>query len=207
MAFVLAPSAPIASWLAELDKWCKTSPEFFAGKAIVLDVGKLSVNRSEIAELVETLGQRGIRVLGLENAQPDQHDASLPPLLTGGRPATDPQPASRRQEPSSLVFEQPIRSGQSIIFPHGDVTILGSVASGAEVVAGGSIHVYGALRGRALAGSTGDMRARIFCSRNEAELMSIDGYYQTAEDMDASLRGRPAQCWLKDRVLAITVLD
>jgi septum site-determining protein MinC len=74
------------------------------------------------------------------------------------------------------VFEHPIRSGQSIIFPHGDVTILGSVASGAEVVAGGSIHVYGALRGRALAGSTGDMRARIFCSRNEAELMSIDGY-------------------------------
>jgi len=207
MAFVLAPSAPIASWLAELDAWSKTSPEFFAGKAIVLDVGKLSVNRSEIAELVETLSQRGIRVLSLENAQPDQLDASLPPLLTGGRPATDPQPASRRQEPSSLVFEQPIRSGQSIIFPHGDVTILGSVASGAEVVAGGSIHVYGALRGRALAGSTGDMRARIFCSRNEAELMSIDGYYQTAEDMDASLRGRPAQCWLKDRVLAITVLD
>ena len=207
MAFVLAPSAPIASWLAELDKWCKTSPEFFAGKAIVLDVGKLSVNRSEIAELVETLSQRGIRVLSLENAQPDQLDASLPPLLTGGRPATDPQPASRRQEPSSLVFEQPIRSGQSIIFPHGDVTILGSVASGAEVVAGGSIHVYGALRGRALAGSTGDMRARIFCSRNEAELMSIDGYYQTAEDMDASLRGRPAQCWLKDRVLFIAALD
>ena len=207
MAFVLAPSAPIASWLAELDKWCKTSPEFFAGKAIVLDVGKLSVNRSEIAELVETLSQRGIRVLSLENAQPDQLDASLPPLLTGGRPATDPQPASRRQEPSSLVFEQPIRSGQSIIFPHGDVTILGSVASGAEVVAGGSIHVYGALRGRALAGSSGDMRARIFCSRNEAELMSIDGYYQTADDMDASLRGRPAQCWLKDRVLSIAALD
>ena len=207
MAFVLAPSAPIGSWLAELDKWSKTSPEFFSGKAIVLDVSKLGGNRSEIAELVETLGQRGIRVLGLETAQPDQLDASLPPLLTGGRPATDAQPASRRQEGSSLVFEQPIRSGQSIIFPHGDVTVLGSVASGAEVVAGGSIHVYGALRGRALAGSSGDMRARIFCSRNEAELMSIDGYYQTADDMDASLRGRPAQCWLKDRVLSIAALD
>jgi septum site-determining protein MinC len=207
MAFVLAPSAPIASWLAELDTWSKTSPEFFTGKAIVLDVGKLSANRSEIAELVETLNERGIRVLGLESARPDQLDASLPPLLTGGRPTSDSQPASRRQEPSSLVFEQPIRSGQSIIFPHGDVTILGSVASGAEVVAGGSIHVYGALRGRALAGSTGDVRARIFCSRIEAELISIDGYYQTAEDMDASLRGRPAQCWLKDRVLAIAALD
>jgi septum site-determining protein MinC len=129
MAFVLAPSAPIASWLAELDNWSKTSPGFFTGKAIVLDVSKLSVNPSEIAELVETLSQRGIRVLGLENAQTDQLDPSLPPLLTGGRPATDPQPASRRQEPGSMVFEHPIRSGQSIIFPHGDVTILGSVAA------------------------------------------------------------------------------
>jgi septum site-determining protein MinC len=207
MAFVLAPSPPIATWLADLDKWSKASPDFFAGKAIALDVSKLSITRSEIAELVETLGQRGIRVLGLENAQPDQLDSSLPPLLTGGRPATGTEPASRQQQPSSLLFEHPIRSGQSIIFPHGDVTILGSVASGAEVVAGGSIHIYGALRGRALAGSTGDMRARIFCSRNEAELMSIDGYYQTADDMDANLRGRPAQCWLADRVVSIAALD
>jgi septum site-determining protein MinC len=142
MAFVLAPSPPIATWLADLDKWSKASPDFFAGKAIALDVSKLSITRSEIAELVETLGQRGIRVLGLENAQPDQLDSSLPPLLTGGRPATGTEPASRQQQPSSLLFEHPIRSGQSIIFPHGDVTILGSVASGAEVVAGGSIHIY-----------------------------------------------------------------
>jgi septum site-determining protein MinC len=170
-------------------------------------VGKVCISRSEIAELVETLGQRGIRVMGLENAQPDQLDSSLPPLLIGGRPSSGAETASRRQEPSSLLFENPIRSGQSVIFPHGDVTVLGSVASGAEVVAGGSIHVYGALRGRALAGSMGDMRARIFCSRNEAELMSIDGYYQTADDMDASLRGRPAQCWLKDRALSIAALD
>jgi septum site-determining protein MinC len=130
-----------------------------------------------------------------------------PSSQEGGRPATGTEPASRQQQPSSLLFEHPIRSGQSIIFPHGDVTILGSVASGAEVVAGGSIHIYGALRGRALAGSTGDMRARIFCSRNEAELMSIDGYYQTADDMDANLRGRPAQCWLADRVVSIAALD
>ncbi len=207
MAFVLTPSAPIATWLAELDKWSKTSPDFFLGKAIILDVGKISISRTEIAELVETLAQRGIRVMGLENAEQDQLDSSLPPLLTGGRPASGTEPASRRQEHSSLLFENPVRSGQSIIFPYGDVTILGSIASGAEVVAGGSIHVYGALRGRAMAGSMGDMRARIFCSRNEAELMSIDGYYLTADDMDASLRGRPTQCWLKDRVLSIAALD
>jgi septum site-determining protein MinC len=106
-----------------------------------------------------------------------------------------------------LLIETPIRSGQSIIFPYGDVTVLGAVSSGAEVVAGGSIHVYGALRGRAMAGSMGNARARIFCSKNEAELISIDGYYRTAEEMDASLRNRPAQCWLKDSVLSIAALD
>ena len=86
-----------------------------------------------------------------------------------------------------MLIESPIRSGQSVIFPYGDVTVLGSVASGAEIVAGGSIHIYGTLRGRAIAGSTGNARARIFCSRNEAELLAIDGYYQTAEDMDPNL--------------------
>ena len=100
-----------------------------------------------------------------------------------------------------------MRSGQSVVFPYGDVTVLGAVSSGAEVVAGGSIHVYGTLRGRAMAGSMGNARARIFCSRNEAELIAIDGYYRTAEDMNASLRSRPAQCWLEDRVLSIAALD
>jgi septum site-determining protein MinC len=94
-----------------------------------------------------------------------------------------------------------------VVFPHGEVTVLGSVASGAEIVAGGSIHVYGTLRGRAMAGSMGDSRARIFCSRNEAELLAIDGYYQTAENMNASQRGRPVQVWLEGAELNITNLD
>jgi septum site-determining protein MinC len=147
----------------------------------------------------------------------------LPPLLKGGRPTAGFEAAAptsaensrasatagppQRQEPTSLLIESPIRSGQSIIFPYGDVTVLGAVSSGAEVVAGGSIHVYGALRGRAMAGSMGNARARIFCSKNEAELISIDGYYRTAEEMDASLRNRPAQCWLQDSVLSIAALD
>ena len=90
-----------------------------------------------------------------------------------------------------------MRSGQSIIFPEGDVTVLGSVASGAEIVAGGSIHVYGTLRGRAMAGINGNSAARIYCQKIEAELLAIDGYYQTAEEFDAALRDRPAQAWLE----------
>jgi septum site-determining protein MinC len=223
MAFVLTPAAPITGWLAELDKWTRNSPDFFVGRPIILDLATVALNQSEIGELIEALGQRGIRVMGLEGVDPDQLGPTLPPLLKGGRPVTGgeaialspgdqaaaaptPEPP-QRQEPSSLLLESPIRSGQSVIFPYGDVTVLGSVASGAEIVAGGSIHVYGALRGRAMAGSMGNGRARIFCSKNEAELISIDGYYRTAEEMDASLRGRPAQCWLQDRVLSIAALD
>jgi septum site-determining protein MinC len=157
--------------------------------------------------------------MALEGIEANQVGPSFPPVIKRGRatageiipPSSDKSGASARrgarQEPSSLLVESPIRSGQSIIFPNGDITVLGSVASGAEVVAGGSIHVYGALRGRALAGSMGNARARIFCSKNEAELVSIDGYYRTAEEMDASLRSRPAQCWLENRILAIAALD
>jgi septum site-determining protein MinC len=221
MAFVLAPAEPITDWLAELDNWSRNSPDFFVGRPIILDLSGISFSAPRIVQLITTLADRGIRVIGLEGADPDQLGPSLPPMLKGGRPTAGGEtigPASSdtpagvstaapRQEPSSLVIESPIRSGQSILFPYGDVTVLGSVSSGAEIVAGGSIHVYGALRGRAMAGAMGNTRARIFCSKNEAELISVDGYYRTAEEMGASLRSRPVQCWLEDRVLSIATLD
>lgn len=207
MAFVLAPSAPLVSWLTELDKWRNSSAGFFAGKAIILDLGHISIGSAEIARLIDALRERGIRVMGIENIEPERLDPSLPPLIEGGRPSSIGEPVERRAEATSLLIETHIRSGQSVVFPYGDITILGSVGSGAEVVAGGSVHIYGALRGRALAGSTGDRRARVFCLKNEAELISIDGYYRTADDMDASLRGRAVQCWLRERVLAIAGLD
>jgi septum site-determining protein MinC len=217
MAFVLTPTAPITDWLRQLDNRSGTSPAFFVGRPIILDLAAVSLDESQIGELIKELTERGIRVMALEGIEADGIGVSLPPVLKKGRPATGDVPPSSeksvgarrspRQEPSSLLIESPIRSGQSIIFPNGDVTVLGSVASGAEVVAGGSIHIYGVLRGRAMAGSSGNARARIFCSKNEAELVSIDGYYRTAEEMDASLRSRPAQCWLENRVLAIAALD
>ena len=101
----------------------------------------------------------------------------------------------------SMIVTEPVRSGQSLFFPEGDVTIIGSVASGAEVVAGGSIHVYGTLRGRAMAGTTGSGSARIFCRKLEAELIAIDGYYQTAEEMEPDLRGKAVQAWLEGEEL------
>ena len=219
MAFVLTPAMPITGWISEIDEWRKNSPDFFVGRPIILDLSCVSLSSSGIFRLLAILRNRSIRVIGLEGVEAEGLDPALPPILKSGRPSETPSEASvsdtakdtpavpQRQEPTSLLLETPIRSGQSVIFPYGDVTVLGSVSSGAEVVAGGSIHIYGALRGRALAGSMGNSRARIFCSKNEAELISIDGYYRTAEEMDANLRSRPTQCWLQDRVLVLAALD
>ena len=215
MAFVLTPALPISPWLAQLDKWSSNSPDFFRGRPIILDLAGSTLQASETSQLITHLAARGIRVMAIEGAEANQLDPLLPPLVQGGRTSAAGEAiagdgaviAGRRSEPSSLLIESPIRSGQTIAFPNGDVTVLGSVSSGAEIVAGGSIHVYGALRGRAMAGSTGNTRARIFCARNEAELISIDGYYRTAEQIDANLRSRPTQCWLEDRVVSIAALN
>ena len=107
---------------------------------------------------------------------------------------------------AALIAVQTLASGQSIVFPEGDVTILGSVASGAEVIAGGSIHIYGSLRGRALAGSAGQPSARIFCRKLEAELIAIDGLYKTAEDLEPGLLGQSIQAWLDGDELKTAVL-
>jgi septum site-determining protein MinC len=220
MAFVLAPEPPLADWLAELDRQIERSEGFFVGRPVVIDLAGLALSQSGLATLISELQARDIRIMGVENADPATLGAGLPPLLKGGRPAAglfdapDPSgPAKPVPEPTAragplgLMIETPVRSGQSVVFPGGDVTVVGSVASGAEVIAGGSIHVYGALRGRAMAGSTGNARARIFCRRIEAELVAIDGLYRTAEDIDETLRRRPVQAWLEGDVMHITPLD
>jgi septum site-determining protein MinC len=124
------------------------------------------------------------------------------------QPATaiSPLPSQPRQLPSLLV-ETPVRSGQAVINPDGDVIVLGSVASGAEVIAAGSIHVYGTLRGRALAGAYGNESARVFCRRYEAELIAIGESYKAIEDIESELRQKPVQAWLAGGELKIAALD
>jgi septum site-determining protein MinC len=93
------------------------------------------------------------------------------------------------------------------MFEHGDVTIVGAVASGAEVIAGGSIHVYGPLRGRAIAGVRTGEAARIFCRRLEAEMVGVGRRYRTAEDWGSGLQGRAVQVWCDRGSLRLTALD
>ena len=214
VAFVFSPVVPIVEWLAEIDATLARSPGFFVGKPIVLDLAAVDLSGPAISHLVGSLSERSIRVLGIEGVDEDRLGANMPPLLTGGRacvitrnePAQKPEPEAK-PKPNSLLLESPVRSGQSIVFMEGDVTVLGSVGSGAEIVAGGSIHIYGTLRGRAMAGVNGNSNARIYCQRIEAELLAIDGYYQTAEEIDDTLRNRPAQAWLQGDTMKITPLN
>jgi len=214
VAFVLSPEPPIADWLVNLEASIRGSAGFFLGRPAVLDLSSVKLSNSAIALLVSQLEALGIRIMGIEGATDDALGPGLPPALKSGRAAgiqavdklsTKPAPP---QEPASLLIDYPVRSGQSVYFPNGDVTVLGSVASGAEIVAGGSIHVYGTLRGRAMAGvaGSGNKNARIFCGKIEAELLAIDGFYRTTDDLDPILCARPAQAWLDGETLMISAL-
>jgi septum site-determining protein MinC len=213
MAFALTPEPPIIDWLSELDTWIRSSAGFFVGRPVVLDLAAVTLTAPAIAHLIDELASRSIRIMGIEGIDPEKLGPGLPPLLKGGRAATveaveTPKQAAApaRKEPGSLLLETPVRSGQSVFFPDGDVTVLGSVGSGAEIIAGGSIHIYGTLRGRAMAGMSGNRQARIFCSKIEAELLAIDGFYRTAEDLDASLHGQIVQAWLNGEVLMVAAM-
>jgi septum site-determining protein MinC len=231
---VLAPEAPLEEWLKELDDWSRRSPGFFAGRPVVLDVSALKPDKAGLESLISELEDRKIRLMGVEGTKGSWLGPGMPPLIGGGRQVEmsevaeaaqlpEPVPSDGKgkgkgasgstavkaphQGPSALVIDCPVRSGQSVVFPQGDVTIIGHVASGAEVIAGGSIHVYGALRGRAIAGSNGNSRARIFSRKLEAELVAIDGLYRTADEMEPEVRSQPAQIWLEGDAIIIAALN
>ncbi|MER8485200.1 septum site-determining protein MinC [Mesorhizobium sp. M1322] len=229
VAFTLTPEAPLSEWLESLDRWIGNSPGYFAGRPVVLNLNTLKPELSQIERLVAELGLRGIRIYAIELDGNTALEANLPPVLIGAKEATAgllmqadskgrPEEAGKPEEgkaeqgkpedrqpeaPATLMVKTPIRSGQSVFHAHGDVIVLGSVASGSEIVAAGSIHVYGTLRGRASAGVLGHSAARIFCRKNEAELLSVDGWYCTAEEMEPSLRGKAVQAFLEKDTLRI----
>src|SRR5262245_21020088 len=229
LAYMLTPEPPVYDWLADLNGWISQAPGYFVGKPVILDLSAVTLSSSAIVQPLDDLPARGTRIMGLEGVDPNEVGPDLPTVLIGGRPIAiaepqesaplesapqapapqDPVPYIEPVQPESatLLLETPVRSGQSIVFPHGDVTVLGSVASGAEVIAGGSIHIYGTLRGRAFAGSHGNERARIFCSKVEAELLAISGFYRTADDIETKLRSQPIQAWLKGDVMFIAPLN
>ena len=213
VALVLTPEAPIVEWLDALERQAARSPAFFDGRPVIVDFSALAGQEAAFPALIETLEQRDMRIIGVEGADPGWTDSATwgrPPIATKGRAdrfmdIVDEAPPSP-PEPRSLVLQGPVRSGQTVFFERGDVTVLGSVASGAEVIAGGSVHVYGTVRGRVIAGFAGAADAGVFCRRMEAELIAINGIYKVADDMPAALWGQPVHATLQDDAVIMVMI-
>lgn len=218
------------TFYAQLDEQLRKTPQFFSGAPMVLDLANAAGLRQPgpIRELVESLRGRDLRVFGVQNAS-DMDEAALQAMglipVTTGRDAPLPRPEAAQSQTQSQakgraaaaeaapprraenkVIRSPVRSGQLIMAEQGDLTVIGSVASGAELVAAGNIHVYGPLRGRAMAGCHGDEGAHIFCQSLEAELVAIAGLYQTSETLDATARKGCTHIYLEDEKLRMEVI-
>ena len=167
-----------------------------------------------LPEILEVLRAANWFPVGLRNAAPGHQalaqDLHLP-ILRGQDRNTTPQPETPppaqhvSASPGGLIIDHPIRGGQRSYARGGDLVCLATVNAGAEIMADGNIHVYGPLRGRALAGVNGQDAARIFCMSLEAELVSVAGLYRTLET-DHPLWGKAAQIYSRDEQLHITAL-
>jgi septum site-determining protein MinC len=194
------------------------SPQFYANSPIVLDLKDSSgfSETRDFAEMKRVLASLALVPVGVQNANPDQQRAAT---AAGFGMLTAPAASRRSAESSSraqsraangaaapvksLLITEPVRSGTQIYAPGGDVIVVRSVSAGAEIIADGNIHVYGALRGRALAGATGDASARIFVGRLEAELVSIAGRYLVHEDIAPAHVGQRVQIVLQEQRVVI----
>jgi septum site-determining protein MinC len=187
----------------------KQAPGFFSNTPVVIDLDGMvePPDGVDFSGLHELLREHGMVPVGIRNGSPELQIiarqaglAALPESRATGaarKPErVDPAPAHSR------IFSHPVRSGQQIYAPDGDLIVLGTVSAGAEVIADGNIHIYGALRGRALAGVKGDIEPRIFCQSLEAELVSIAGRYRISEQIDPDDRGKAMQIHLvEDRLI------
>jgi septum site-determining protein MinC len=195
----------------ELTQQIGRSPRFFQNAPVVLDLRGVEnfVEADEFETVKDKLRALTLTLVGVQNAQPAQLEAasaaglaSFAPTSGGGqsRTASAAAPAAVK----TRLVSEPVRSGTQIYAHGSDLVVTAAVSPGAELVADGNIHVYGVLRGRALAGANGDAAARIFCTRLEAELISIAGRYLVSEQLPAGVQSAPVQVALVDDQLTIT---
>ncbi len=190
----------------ELTEQIERSPRFFYNAPVVLDLNGADgfATGDEFLDARDTLRRHTLSLVGIQNALPEQLEAAAAAGFASFAP-TSTQPSRRPAAPAAATEPAPaVRSGTQIYARGTDLVVTAAVSPGAELVADGNIHVYGALRGRAMAGASGDVEARIFCSRLEAELVSIAGRYLVSEQLPAEQRGFPVQIALVDDQLTIT---
>jgi septum site-determining protein MinC len=211
----------------ELSAKVAAAPQLFGRAPLVLDLGHLAQlpDADATQELLDAIRAAGMLPVGLaygtteneqlaqtlqlplfakfrnvyERASADSAPATPTPAKGDVTPATEPILIGMRHD-------KPVRSGQQVYARGRDLILGATVGNGAEVIADGSIHVYGRLSGRALAGAQGDTSARIYCMDFQAELVSIAGQYRVFEEFPAELRGKPAQAWLQGDKLLLAKL-
>ncbi len=208
-------SADLEQIKADAKEQISRAPQFFARLPVLLSITGVHPN---LAELAASLRQLELFVAGVVDADEATADAAVSAGLgvtqtTGASPvANQPQVESQQPKPQAAqsktktdrgparVVNQPVRSGQQIYARGGDLVVLGSVSAGAEIIADGHIHVYGTLRGRALAGAAGDASARIFCRRFEPDLIAIAGCYKVADAIEPSVHGQAVSVRLDEHL-------
>ncbi|PEI02366.1 septum site-determining protein MinC [Pantoea agglomerans] len=199
------------------------APDFLKNAPVVLNVAALSADVNW-KQLQQAILATGLRIVGVSGCKDEALKrmiarAGLPVLAEGkeARPRAEvPQPAPT-PEPQPVVTETaaaktrivntPVRSGQQIYARDADLIITSSVSAGAELVADGNIHIYGMMRGRALAGASGDRNCQIFCTNLAAELVSIAGEYWIMDQIPQEFFGKAARLCLQDGALTIQTLN
>jgi len=200
--------------LDELTGRVATAPRFFERAAVGLDLGLLAKEPepAEVRALVEAVRRAGMLPIGLVAGPPFVETVARAlelPVLAAFRAPVKPPPVLQAVPPApefegpALVHQQPVRSGQRLYARHRDLVVVAPVGAGAEVMADGCVHVYGALRGRAMAGAHGATSARMFCQEFYAELVSIAGVFRVFETLPPELAGRPVQAWLEGSDLRV----
>lgn len=191
----------------------KQAPSFFDNTPVVIDLEGMALPPEGVNfnGLYELLRKHGMAPVGVRNGSPElQATARLAglPVLPESR-SSGVSKKSGRAEPAlahAQIIDHPVRSGQQFYAPDGDLIVLGAVSAGADVIADGNVHVYGVLRGRALAGIKGNAETRIFCHSLEAALISIAGRYRVSEHISPTDWGKAGQIRLMDDHLVIEPL-
>ena len=194
---------------ALLESKMADAPQFFRDSPIILDCADLGEKCTELAfdELYTAVKDAGFIPVGVRNI-PDgcikKIKKSEWAIMRSSKPANKTDKNEKAPEQANQiakkveVVNRPLRSGQQVYAPQGDVVVLHQTSAGSEILADGSVHVYGALRGRVLAGINGAETARIFCQSLEADLVAIAGCYQLLDDADTDLKGQPAMIRLEN---------
>lgn len=210
-------STDLKTVAAQLSQKISQAPDFFHNAPIIIDLHEIAAagQLPELSRIIDALRKESLIPIGVRGGNESVNAAAskiqlavLPDngpeyrTITTTRPATT---ASAAAAASSRLITQPVRSGQRI-YAAGDLIILSQVSAGAEIIADGNIHVYGSLRGRALAGVKGNLESRIFCHDLQAELVSVAGHYRISENLDPALRGVPVQIYLDGDSLIIEKL-